>query len=293
MFWFPLHVTPLCGTQGESFTNLVYWCLWIHGTSPKAWWRAETTGLAISTVVHESVAPWKNLSGTGWTPLSEVSHSGLCWHVHLSQLMRPNPILLRIQIPWRQFSLSLQVCTQDTLICPFGRSMGRVVSSPVCPVSAAERCCGSCAIPETEAQTHSVMGDTWSREKLYLRPVAIKGQPRPHWRQFPVLIPNFPLPLVCHFCLIPRAESRKGLGAVSRKCHPLRHAPSSSLWCCTAAGPCTGCVPMVLPPLHTPAPIKWALFSHYGCGICCREGSAIYQGTPVSTHCVLATVNQH
>lgn len=195
-----------------------------------------------------------------------------------------NPVLIVIQTPWCWFSLSLQVYTQDTLICPFGRSMcGMGLCPPLCDL----------CLMLKDARTHSVIRNSWSREKWYLRPVVIKVQPRPHWRQFPILIPNFSLPLICHSCLIPRAESRMGLGAVRRKRHPLRDAPSSSLWGCTGVGPCAGCVPMVLPPLHTTAPIKWALFSHYGCRVCWREGNAIHQGAPVSAHCVLATVNQH
>lgn len=161
---------------------------------------------------------------------------------------------------------------------------------PLWPVSAAERCRGSCAIPEPGVKTHSMIRDTWSREKLYLRPVAIKGKPRPHWRQSPIVIPNSSLPLFCHSCLIFRAEYRKSLGRVSS--HPLKDNPSSSLWGCTGAGPCTGCVPKVLPPLHTTAPIKWALFSHYGCGVCWHEGSAIHQGLQsVLTVCWLQWIN--
>lgn len=84
-----------------------------------------------------------------------------------------------------------------------------------------------------------IMCHSWTRRKdswcnlrhliqgKALRPMAIKGKPRPHWRQFPILIPNFSLALVCHSCLIPRAESRKGLGLMSRKCHPFRHDQSS------------------------------------------------------------------
>lgn len=129
------------------------------------------------------------------------------------------------------------------------------------------------------------------RENLYLRPVEIKGQPRPHRRQFPTLIPNFSLPLICCPCPIPRL----GQGAVHRKSHPLRDAPNSNLWVPTEEPAGTTVlvhVEVALPPLRTVAPVKSAVFGHYRCGLYWRGGSAIHQGAPVSTRYVPATVKQ-
>ena len=45
---------------------------------------------------------------------------------------------------------------------------------------------------------------------MYLRPVVIKGQPRPHWRQFPILISKFSPSL--NLLLLPHPQGRPQAG---------------------------------------------------------------------------------